>query len=228
LALGVEESRIKTIPNGVDVPTVVWKAEDHHRYAAVCIGNISQQPLKGLDVLIEAWAIVTKARGPLRLVIGGRGNATSLIRLAERSGVGELVEFPGQLQDVTSVLLQADLFVLPSRVEGMSNSLLEAMALGMPCVATSVSGSVDLINNGRNGMLVPVDNPLALASTISTVLSSEETRANLGREARRSIEMGYTTERMVGRYRDVLREVDPRLSRRPGAKTSTENYRCGY
>jgi len=97
----------------------------------------------------------------------------------------------------------------------MSNALLEAMALGMPCVATSVSGSVDLIDNGRNGFLVPGENPAALANAVLTVLGSQATGASLGREARRRIEMAYTTERMINRYRDVLTELDPRFSRLP-------------
>jgi glycosyltransferase involved in cell wall biosynthesis len=213
LFCGVQESRIRLIPNGVDVPKEKWDANDPHRYGAVCIANLSQQPLKGLDVLIEAWAIVRKAQGPVQLVVCGRGNATSLIELAHRYGVGELIEFKGSVENVTSILVQADLFVLPSRVEGMSNVLLEAMAVGMPCVATSVSGSVDLIDHGRNGMLVPVEDPMALAKAISAVLSSQATRANLGREARRCIEKSYTTEHMISRYRDVLGELDPSLSR---------------
>jgi len=200
------------VPNGVDLPTEKWEASTQHRYGAACIANLSQQPLKGLDILIEAWAMVIKARGPVRLVICGRGNPTSLIRLARQHGVSEFIEFAGSVQDVTSILLKADSFVLPSRVEGMSNALLEAMALGMPCVATSVSGSVDLIHEERNGMIVPVENPVALANAILTVLGSQATRVNLGREARRSIETGYTTERMVGRYGAVLAELDPRFS----------------
>jgi len=210
LGLGVEDARIRVIPNGVDVPTDTWEANTPHRYGAACVANLSQQPLKGLDILIEAWVIVTKAHGPVRLVICGRGNPTSLIRLAEGHGVSEFIEFAGSVQDVTSILLQADCFVLPSRVEGMSNALLEAMALGMPCVATSVSGSIDLIHSERNGMIVPVEDPVALANAILTVLGSQAARANLGHEARVSIETGYTTECMVRRYRDILAELDPR------------------
>jgi len=208
LALGVEDSRIRLIPNGVDIPTKKWDAQARHRYGAACVANLSQQPLKGLDILIEAWATVIKTHGPVQLVVCGRGNPASLIRLAQRRGVAEFIDFAGSVQDVTSILLQADTFVLPSRVEGMSNALLEAMALGMPCVATSVSGSVDVIDSGRNGMLVPVEDPTALAEALLTVLGSQVTRADLGREARRCIEAGYTTERMISRYRDVLAELD--------------------
>jgi len=214
LALGVEDYRIRMIPNGVDVPKEEWKADAHHRYGAVCIANFSQQPLKGLDVLVEAWAIVVaKAHGPVHLVICGRGNATSLIQLAQRHGIRELIEFRGSVHDVTSILLQSDVFVLPSRVEGMSNALLEAMALGMPCVATSVSGSADLIDSGRNGVLVPVENPGALAGAIVDVLSNPAMQVRIGLEARRTIERAYTTEVMARKYKALLEELSPDVSK---------------
>lgn len=209
---GVDESRIRVIPNGVDVPVERWDGHAPHRYAAVCVANLSQQPLKGLDVLVEAWALVTRDRGPSRLLLCGRGNPSTLIRLAQRHGVRESVEFAGFVRDVTPTLLQAALFVLPSRVDGMSNALLEAMALGMPCVATSVSGSVDLIDSGRNGILVPVENPRALASAIVGVLGKPTTQAQLGLEARRTIEGGYTTELMVRKYELLLTELAPSTS----------------
>ena len=210
---GVDDSRIRVIPNGVDVPVETWAGHEPHRYAAVCVANLSQQPLKGLDVLVEAWALVTRDQGPSRLLICGRGNPSPLLRLAQRHGVREFVEFAGFVKDVTPTLLQAALFVLPSRVDGMSNALLEAMALGMPCVATSVSGSVDLIDSGRNGILVPVEDPLALANAIVGVLGKPHIQAQLGVEARRTIQGGYTTELMAGRYQRLLAELAPSLSR---------------
>jgi len=223
LALGVDQSRIRMIPNGVDVPTAQWDTVAPHRYAAICIANLSQQPLKGLDVLIEAWALVIRARGATQLLLGGGGNPSSLIKLAEHFGVEQFIEFAGSMRDVTSAMLQADVFVLPSRVEGMSNALLEAMALGMPCVVTAVSGNVDLIKNGRNGILVPPENPVALSDALLTLLHESTARVNLGREARRSIEMGYTTTHMLNRYRDVLSELDANFSQpagmaQPGAR----------
>ena len=211
--LGAPDSRIRVIPNGVDLPSVQWDPELQHDVAAVCVANLSQQPLKGLDILVAAWPLVVSARGPARLMICGRGDSTTLRELADRHNVGGLIEFVGDVRDLTSILLRSEVFVLPSRVEGMSNALLEAMALGMPCVATAVSGSVDLIRNGRNGILVPSEDHRALAHALVSTLTSQTVRKTLGREARRTIQHGYTTERMVDQYRGLLGELDTRFLR---------------
>ena len=207
LALGVEPTRIRLIPNGVDIPTKTWQAQSAHLYAAVCVANLSQQPLKGLDVLIEAWGMVVRERKSIRLAIGGKGDSTVLVKLASECGVAEYVDFLGPVQDVGSLLQQAEAFVLPSRVEGMSNALLEAMALGMPCVATAVSGSVDLIDHERSGLLVQPANARALADAILYVLGSASLRAKLGQAARRHAQAHYTTDMMLQRYRKVLAEL---------------------
>ena len=209
--LGAPDSRIRVIANGVDLPSVQWDPELQHNVAAVCVANLSQQPLKGLDILVAAWTLVVSARGPARLVICGRGDATTLRQLAGRHNVDRLIEFVGDVRDVTSQLLRSELFVLPSRDEGMSNALLEAMALGMPCIATAVSGSIDLIENGRNGILVPSEDHRALAHALVSMLTSQTVRKTLGREARRTIQNGYTTKRMVDQYRALLGELDTRF-----------------
>ncbi|OLC43990.1 MAG: hypothetical protein AUH75_01950 [Gemmatimonadetes bacterium 13_1_40CM_4_65_7] len=203
----MEESRVRVIPNGVDLPAVRWKDDHPHPYSVACVANISQQPLKGLDVLLEAWAQAVKLH-PGRLVIYGRGNPTSLVHLARALDIHDSVEFAGRVDDVTSRLLTAEIFVLPSRVEGMSNALLEAMSLGMPCVATAVSGSVDLIQTGRNGLLVEPGDPSSLALAIVKLLRSSAIRAQFGRAARESIERNFTTEMMIMNYLEVLAEVD--------------------
>ena len=207
LALGVEPARIRLIPNGVDIPTKTWESQSAHLYGAVCVANLSQQPLKGLDVLIEAWGMVVRERSAIRLAIGGKGDSTMLVKLASECGVAKYVDFLGPVEDVTSLLQQAEAFVLPSRVEGMSNALLEAMALGMPCVATAVSGSVDLIEHERSGLLVPPANARALADAIIYLLGSASLRAKLGQAARRRTQAHYATDMMVQRYREVLSEL---------------------
>src|SRR6266581_1328634 len=188
VALGVDESRITLIPNGVDLPAKQWEVAAAHVRAAVCVANLSQQPLKGLDVLIEAWGSLVKEIGQRHhLMICGRGDSTTLAALARGQGVQDLVTFAGFVVNVEPILLESSLFVLPSRFEGMSNALLEAMALGMPCVSTAVSGSTDLIESGRNGILVPVDNPIALAEALIEVLGNKAMQSRLGIEARRTI-----------------------------------------
>ncbi len=212
LSLGVQESQIRFIPNGVDIPPEQWTDRDH-LHAAGCVANLSQQPLKGLDVLVEAWALVAKDYPTARLVIYGRGSSASLIRLADALGVQDKIDFAGSVRDVGTRLLEAGMFVLPSRVEGMSNALLEAMSLGMPCIATAVSGNVDLIQTGRNGLLVQPGDPNSLALAIVKLLRSPAIRAQFGRAARESIERNFTTEIMISNYQNVLAEFDQRFVR---------------
>jgi glycosyltransferase involved in cell wall biosynthesis len=120
-----------------------------------------------LDVLVAAWSEVVRERpGADLLVIGEGPERPRLKRQIDELGLHERIQMPGSAADVTPRLRSAGLFVLPSREEGMSIALLEAMALGMPIVATAIPGNQGLITGGVHGRLVPADDPLALAQAI--------------------------------------------------------------
>ena len=123
----------------------------------------------------------------------------------------------GRLSDVTDYLLAADLFVLPSSTEGMSNALLEALAAGLPVVATRVPGNSEVIRDGENGVLVEKLDISGLARAITRLLSAPEEAMRLAQAARRTAEGRFTIQRVgqehLALYADLLK-LDGRGARR--------------
>jgi glycosyltransferase involved in cell wall biosynthesis len=167
VAEGYDPSRIFDLPNGVPVPEVPWQfwgSPDSLR--ATFVGRLA--PEKGLDALVDAWPIVLRERPEARLTLIGEGPERAQLeaRIA-RLGLGQSVKLPGAVSDPSHVLVESsELFVLPSREEGMSIALLEAMALGIPTVASAIPGNLALMTNGVHGRLAPPDDPPAFARAI--------------------------------------------------------------
>jgi len=164
------------------------------------VGSIGRlEARKGHGDLLQALArLRTRASGPpLLLLVGDGPERSSLERLAIDLNVADSVHFAGTVSDVRPWLAAMDAFVLPSREEGSSNAVLEAMAVGRPVVATDVGGMTELIEDGRTGLIVPVADPAALASAMVTVLDAPEHAAALGRAARRVADEAFGAARMV-------------------------------
>ncbi|HZS90386.1 MAG TPA: glycosyltransferase family 4 protein [Chloroflexota bacterium] len=179
----------------------------------VCVTRLDYQ--KGVDVLLHAWGRLMHApvewRGGLvpRLQVVGDGPLRSqLERLAVELGLAGSVEFLGRRTDVLDLLQQSWGFVLPSRWEGMSNALLEAMACGLPCIATRISGSEDVICHGVDGLLVAPEQPAALAEALRRVIEDAEVAQRLGAAARakvvRDYQLTHVVEQCVAVYRCLL------------------------
>jgi glycosyltransferase involved in cell wall biosynthesis len=165
-------------------------------------------PQKNLDVLLEAWPEVAR-RSPANLILAGPG--PERVRLEEKAkalGVGHRVQFTGPVADVAETLRAADVFVLPSVAEGMSNSLLEAMATGLACVASGIGGNVDLLDDGQTGVLIPSQEPSAWSSAILRLIDAPGAAQALGVAARRVVEqnfaLGVVVDRYVALYRGLL------------------------
>jgi glycosyltransferase involved in cell wall biosynthesis len=139
--------------------------------------------------LIEAFALVTQAQPQARLLLGGEGDRARYARQATELRVFDKVTFLGWVAgEAKQRLLQsAAVFVLPSRFEGLPVSMLEAMSLAVPCVATPVGGVPDIVTDGVNGCLVPVDQPAPLAAALVRLLADPDYRAGLGRAARETV-----------------------------------------
>lgn len=201
LGLGVPPDRVALIPNGV----LLWDGGAHPRPARgeflLYVGGLRRQ--KGLDGLLEAFA---RVETPEKLCVVGDGpERAALERQARALGIGERVRFAGQVDDPSPYYARARLFVFPSRAEGLSNALLEAMAFGLPVVATRIGGNVDLVEDGVNGLLVEAGHPGQLAAAMHRVLRDEELARRLGATASRTVLGGYTMERTAERYLDVYR-----------------------
>jgi glycosyltransferase involved in cell wall biosynthesis len=132
-------------------------------------------------------------------------------------GIADRVTFLGHREDVPALLAQADAFVLPSRSEAFPNGAIEAMAAGLPVVASAVGGLLDLIEPGRTGLLVPPDDPLALADALDGLVRAPARGAALGAAARDDVVRRYSFERMVCSFETLylsLLEMPRRVSSR--------------
>jgi L-malate glycosyltransferase len=210
LALGVPRARIVRMASGVDAdhfrpgPSDV-EARLPPRPRVVFTGRL--HPQKNLERLLDAWPAVTKRTAAHLILIGGGEARTSLERQAEVLGVADRVHFTGTLADPLEYLRAADAFVLPSVAEGMSNSLLEAMATGLPCLASSIGGNTDLLQHGETGLLVPPDDPAAWSAALIEVLESADLARRLGAAARRRIEAEFALPIVVDRYVELYRRI---------------------
>lgn len=165
------------------------------------LGTIKE--VKGQRVLLEAMLPLLAENPRLRLVLAGevtKGYGEELARVVAESGLRERVALPGVMREVPDLLAALDLFVLPSLSEGMSNALVEAMAAGKAIVATTVGGNGECLAWGDAGLLVPPNDPRALAAGISEVLAEPERRAALSARARARAEQEYSIDRMLERY----------------------------
>ncbi|MFN4299844.1 MAG: glycosyltransferase family 4 protein [Thermaurantimonas sp.] len=153
---------------------------------------------KGLDTLIQAIRILNEKNLNLHLDIVGEGpEREKLVFLAHQLGLSEIVFFHGALNQfhVRDFLAQAQVFVHPSLSEGISNAVMEAMAMELPIVCTDAGGMSELIVHEYNGLIVPILNPAALAEAITRLYQSFELRLRLGQSARQTILKDFTLER---------------------------------
>lgn len=186
---GYAPKRIRMIPNAVDARRFRLAAPGEGMPSVLFVGRIEK--VKGLDVLLDAWPAV-RARVDAQLVIAGDGTVLAELRQqARQRGIEDSVRFLGNVSNVADWLASSTLYVQPSRQEGLPNSVLEAMAAGLPVVATQVSGNEDLVDDGRNGRLVPADRPEPLAEALIEILSDRARARAMGRESRRIIEERY-------------------------------------
>ena len=158
---------------------------------------------KRLDNLLKAWDQLQPDYKDVTLLLVGDGDEAASLK----ASAGQSVLFPGQVDDVLPYLQAADVFVLPSATEGLSNALLEAMAVGLPVIATSVGGAPDLIKDGENGRLVPADDIGALRRALNTLLGDEDIRRSLGQSARQIIVDQYALQVVAERLRSLYDSI---------------------
>ncbi len=178
---GIPMNRLNVIAGGVDVDSIAnakphdtnqWRRRDGE---ALLLWVGRMDPIKGLDTLIDAIAFVSKKRAVQLLLIGDGPEYASIEARVIAQSLQQSVHFLGVRSDVDRLMRSADLFVFPSRTEGMPNALLEAMAGKLPIVATDVPGCRDLVAQGNTGRLVKVNDPQALANAIDTALNDKVT-----------------------------------------------------
>ncbi len=211
--VGLPSRKVTQIYNGVDTAHFYPVRRPEPGDAPVIVGTVSRmEPVKNPVNLAEAFVSLCSRRPELkenmRLVMVGEGSLLPEVqRRLETAGVSELVEFAGTVGDVRKQLHRFDLFVLPSRNEGISNTVLEAMACGLPVVATNVGGNAELIIEEETGVLVAGDDPLELAEAIARYVTSPSLRCEHGAAGRQRAERLFSLASMVSAYRMVYREM---------------------
>jgi glycosyltransferase involved in cell wall biosynthesis len=214
--LGVAPRRVCRIWNGIDVTRFACRGPRPDG-PAVTVARLS--PEKDVDTLLGAAALAVRERPGFRLVVAGDGPCLpALRRRADELTLGGRVHFLGQVQDVPSLLAGASLFVLSSLSEGISLTLLEAMARGLPVVATRVGGTPELVAEGETGLLVPAQDPAALAKAMLRVQADPEGGQRMGLAGRRRVEQEFDVRRMVADYEALYQGRAGRrfLLREPG------------
>ena len=197
-----------TIPNPVPIPQTFASSGTSPRPKpiVVAMGRLTRQ--KGFDLLLEAFARIAKRRLDWSLVIWGEGPARpELEELCVRLELSDRVRFAGQAADPASELAAADLFVLPSRFEGFPNVLCEAMAIGLPVVATECdSGPADIVRSGQDGLLVPVEDVDALVLAMDELMGDDKLRASLGKNARGIVDR-FSVPRIMSSWEQLVSQV---------------------
>jgi glycosyltransferase involved in cell wall biosynthesis len=206
---GVSPRRITVIPNGVDVDRFSATSDapadagdagsSRRRRRVLMVANL--RPGKGHDTLLDAAPSVLR-RFPDAIfdIAGGGPERFRLLSRAAKRGVADAFSWHGHRDDIEKLAAAADIFVLPSRSEAFPNALLEAMAAGLPAIATRVGGIPEIVDDGRTGLLVRRDDPSELADALCRLMSDERLAAELGAAARQRIRACYSFERMTAQF----------------------------
>lgn len=225
-AVGLPKARLTRICNGVDTALFHPAASERELLAGSpfnesrfqVIGTVGRlQTIKGQINLVLAFAQLLERMphkaGALRLMIAGEGPLRDEIQ-AEilRLGLEDKVWLAGERTDIPQVMRATDIFVLPSLAEGISNTILEAMASGLPVVATNVGGNSELVDSGQTGQLVAAADPTALSTAIGRYVEHPELMREHGAAARNRVETEFSVEHMVQHYEMLYREQLERVS----------------
>lgn len=207
--LGPEVS-VEVLPNGVDVERFVPADLMRKRVVRASLGLPQDAPVflytgrfspeKRLAWFAKLWAEATEGTGAV-LVLAGAG--------PDRPEPGERVRLRPAVDDSAPLYAAADVFVLPSSSEGLSNSLLEAMAAGLPSLASAVGGTAQTLENGRTGLLFGRDDEAALKAAAARLASDPELRARLGGAAREEAKARYSLDAVAARLRLLYRGTEP-------------------
>jgi len=214
----VSRKKFQVIHNGIDTdhlqPSAARRATARREFGIgsndVVLGWMGRMaPIKDVPTLLRAAASLAKRHPQLRVLLVGSGSEEQRWRSGAQ-GHSELngrVVFTGERRDVGEVLSAMDVFVLPSVREGMSNTLLEAMALELPVIATAAGGNSEVVEDRVSGFLFKPGDNLALANLLEPLIVNSELRARMGEAARRRAETHFSLRRMTSNYAQLYLEV---------------------
>ena len=211
----IESSKITVVHNGIDTgrfDRAVSTSQDDD--SATLVGTVGHlAPIKGHDVFVRAAALIAPRRRDVHFVVIGEDKSPgmdqrrSLESLVAELRLNDVVSMPGWREDMRAALSSLTLFVSAARSEPFGLAIVEAMAAGLPIVATASEGAREIIEDGVTGKLVPVDDPEALAQAIEDLLDNSPERARLGRNAAVAARERFSLRRMATDTEHVYREV---------------------
>ena len=198
-------SKTKVIWNGIDTSRFVYRGPAN---APVAISVARLSPEKDFPTLLQATAIVVRQVPEFKLLMIGNGaERARLEALTQALGISPNVEFLGERSDVPELLAQAGFFVSSSKSEGISLTILEAMAVGLPVVTTRVGGNPEIVLEGQTGHLVPDQNPDALAAAMLQMLAHRDAWPAMGQRGRQRVEQQFEIRTMIRQYEELYTEV---------------------
>jgi glycosyltransferase involved in cell wall biosynthesis len=207
---GINSARVHTIYNGLNIERFVNTGNrSRGGQRVVSVGNIRR--VKGHDVFIRAAAIIAQRFPRARFTIAGevleQQYFQELLALIDNLGLADRFGFEGGVTDLPSFLEGADIFVLPSRSEGFSNALIEAMAASLPVVATRVGGNPEAVKDGVTGLLVSPEDPDALADALQELLSDSERSWAMGIAGRRLAINEFSNGRVIHQLAEIYQRL---------------------
>ena len=214
--VGIAPEKVRVIPNGIDPARFEGPFDrdetrrslgvDKDAFLVLSLGRL--RPEKGHDVALRAMTLAAREEPRARLVVVGDGpQRARLERLASRLGLGARAVFAGQREDVPAILSAANCMVAPSRYEGFGLAAAEAMAAGLPVIASDVYALPELIEDGVSGMLVPPEEPGELAKAVLRALRDGGLARALGAAARERVRERFTLGKMLRSYESLYEDV---------------------
>lgn len=199
------QSRISILPNPVKTEFLEENARlDSENYIAVSSGRLLEQ--KNFPMLIRAFCNFACDKEDVFLHIYGEGeDKEKLQQLIDEVDCTRNIKLMGRSNDLVSIYKSVNLYILSSNFEGMPNALLEAMAIGLPCISTDCpTGPSEMIVNGENGLLVPVDDAEKMREAIEYMYNNRDKAEEMGKRAREFVSENYRIEKIVDRFLEIV------------------------
>jgi glycosyltransferase involved in cell wall biosynthesis len=212
--LRLDKKKIAVLNNGIVIDNDPVKAYDfrkifagaENKFTLIAVGRLV--PLKGFDILVRAVAeVLEQNRNDFVLAIVGRGQERiRLEKLINDLNVSENVKLMGLRHDVMELLKGSDVFIMPSLYEGLSIAMIEALACGLPIIASDAPGIRDHVKNDQNGILFPIGDHKALSACILKILNNKKLLEKLSRNAKKSFEQQYNMRKNINTLENLFRK----------------------